>query len=115
MLDCCAPLAHELDPDKRFSRAQENRLADTFGGAHDVCAPVHPVREVNVEPARRAVHRASAGCLSAEPVGARILPAPVGLDLDQPHGRAAIGYIVNEKTADQLPSDDDGVPRIEGS
>ncbi len=84
----------------RLERADENRACDADVLAHEVQAPVDPVRAVDVRVAGRSEHRRVP--LGLPPVAVRggVLVV-IGLDLDDPAAHA----VHQKRGADQLRRD----------
>ena len=74
---------HQLDPSERFESPHEYSTPLAPRTGHEVCAVVHPVREVDVQQPRGAEHHPVARGLPAVTVTGGIV-RPIGLGLHDP-------------------------------
>jgi hypothetical protein len=95
-----APSPHLVDAVTRLEGADQNRLGNALRGAHEVEAPVDPVRPVDVGVSRRAEHRCVPLGAPAKAMCRRVLVV-VRLDLDDGTADA----VHEELHADELRRD----------
>ena len=109
-------MAHDLDTLDRLSRPEENPFAVAFLRRNEVGAPVHPVREIDVQPAGRPVHNPRSRRDASETVRTRIQYAAISLGLYKPDGGATVfGMIVEKHATDEIASHFIRVALVEGT
>jgi hypothetical protein len=91
--------AHSFDVMRGLERSQKNGGSDLILVAHDVGAPVDPVRAVDVEPSARTEHRRVASCPTAVRMARRVVRR-VRLRLDDD----ATDTVDEERPADEVAS-----------
>ena len=105
-------LPHQVNPDRRLERPDEDRTPCALWSRHDVDAGIQAVDPVDIRTARRSEQNAVPLCLSPERVGRRV-PPEVRLVLDDPPGRHPCLLLVHEQAPQQVLCDGHGVVRIE--
>ena len=84
-----------------FTAAQQAALASAFRGADDIDVAMDAVRNINVEPTRRAEHGRIAGGFAVKCVCRGILGTEIGLYLSKSDANPGMG----EGAAEELGSD----------
>jgi len=103
--------AHALEAAQRLERPDKNTTGAAFCLGDDIQAVVHPIDEVDVGVAGRAVDDLSPGRAPARDVSGQIVFAQVSLDF----GDAAGAAVMDENLTEQETGQFDGRPQIEAA